>query len=155
MLALPLVSEGLLLVVSLFASWSDAYHRRIPNWLCALTALAGLSFALAAGGLPELGSHALHAGIALVVGMVLFRIGAFGGGDAKFYAAIAAWFTWGQAVGLLLAVALCGLVLLLVWFTYRRLAGKPLKRFATEPGDSLPYGIAIAAGAMTARWVLG
>ncbi|HEX7750942.1 MAG TPA: prepilin peptidase [Novosphingobium sp.] len=154
MLAWPILSKGVLVAACLAAGWGDLSVRRIPNWLCAATAIAGLGFAFLAGGWPALGAHAAHAALALVIGMGLFAVGAFGGGDAKFYAAVAAWFALGEAAVLLMAVALCGLVLLLVWFTYRRAAGKPVRRTGGDPADSLPYGLAIGGGAMIGSFML-
>jgi prepilin peptidase CpaA len=132
------------------AAWLDLTRRRIPNWLCGLTVIAGLAVAGAAGGFAELGSHALHVAAALLGGMVLFALGGIGGGDAKFYAGVAAWFGLGQGALLLVSVALSGLVLLIVWFIYRRARRIPLRPSKKDPMDSLPYGIAIAAGAIAA-----
>lgn len=154
MLTFPLAFKGLLVAACAIAGWNDVYHRRIPNWLCAATAVAGLAFALFAGGLPALGSHALHGALALVAGMLLFRLGVLGGGDAKFYAAAAAWFALEQGLLLLISVALGGLLLLIVWFIYRRAAGKPVRRSGGDPGDSLPYGVAIGAGALVSQLML-
>ena len=115
------------------------------------TAIAGLIAAILlpseAGG-PA--SHALHMLIALIGGMILFRFGIFGGGDAKFYAAVAAWFALGKAVLLLVDVALCGLVLLIFWFVYRRVMGYPIRQSGGTVFDGLPYGLAIGVGAITA-----
>jgi prepilin peptidase CpaA len=133
------------------ASWSDVLYRRVPNWLSGLMALAGLAFGLVEGGLPALGSQALHMVIVLIAGMVLFRFGLFGGGDAKFYAAVAAWFGLAKAVLLLLSITSCGFVLLVMWFGYRRLRRLPISRGSEATDfDSLPYGIAIGAGAVLA-----
>lgn len=154
MLAWPLISKGLLVAACLAAGWGDLSQRRIPNWLCAATALAGLGYGFAAGGWPVLGSHAAHAALALVVGMGLFAVGAFGGGDAKFYAAVAAWFALSEAAALLMAVALSGLLLLVVWFTVRRAAGKPIRRTGGDPADTLPYGLAIGSGAVIGALML-
>ena len=131
------------------AAWLDLRHRLIPNWLCAVTLLAGLVTALVAGGFLALGSQSLHMAIALVAGMALFQFGVFGGGDAKFYAAAAAWFPLAQAGMLLISVTLCGLVLLVVWFSYRRLRGLPVRR-GGQHFEGLPYGVAIGAGAVLA-----
>lgn len=154
--AVPL---ALLAALCLTAAWLDLTQRRIPNWLCGVTALAGLALAVALGGqsdlgrFGELGSHVLHMAVALLGGMALFAMGGFGGGDAKFYAGVATWFGLGQAVVLLLSVALSGLVLLTGWFTYRRLNGIPLRRTQQGPFDSLPYGVAIGLGAIVAMAV--
>jgi prepilin peptidase CpaA len=145
------VSVAALSLAAALASWSDLFYRRVPNWLTALTALVGLAMGLLDGGLVVLGSQALHMAIVLIAGMVLFRFGLFGGGDAKFYAAVAAWFNLSKAVLLLLSITSCGLVLVIVWFAYRRLRRLPISRGGSENHfDSLPYGIAIGAGAVLA-----
>lgn len=141
---------GVLILCCLVAAWLDVTQRRIPNWLCAITALAGLiAAAVLAPSWWTVGSHALHMGVALLGGMALFAMGIFGGGDAKFYAAVAAWFPLGMAVLLLIDVALCGLVLLVLWFTWRRLRGLPIRKPQGTSFDGLPYGLAIGAGAVT------
>lgn len=142
-----------LAVICAAAAWLDLTQRRIPNSLCGVTALAGLAFAAATGGWAGLGSHAAHMVIALMGGMALFALGGFGGGDAKFYAGVAAWFGLAQALLLLLSVALSGLVLLIGWFLYRRAKGIPLRPSKQGPFDGLPYGIAIAGGALAAMVV--
>jgi prepilin peptidase CpaA len=139
---------GVLGLACVTAAWLDLKFRRIPNWLCVATAATGLVAAFWFGSFPALGSHVLHMFAALVGGMLLFGLGVFGGGDAKFYAAVAAWFALGKAWLLMMAVAMCGLVLLIVWFTYRRLAGYPVRKKDGAGFDGLPYGIAIGAGAM-------
>lgn len=141
-------AAGFLIASGGFAAWSDLFRRRIPNWLCAITALAGLAIAVASGSLAMVGNHALHAAIALAVGMALFALRIVGGGDAKFYAAIAAWFPLRSAGALFMVVGGCGFVLLIIWFVARRLAGKPISKTRNDPFDGLPYGIAIASGAV-------
>ena len=132
------------------AAWLDLTQRRIPNWLCGVTAIAGLTLAVTLGGFAGLGSHALHMAVALLGGMALFALGGFGGGDAKFYAGVAAWFGLSEGLQLLVCVALSGLLLLIVWFVYRRAKGIPVRRTKEGPWDGLPYGIAIGGGAITA-----
>lgn len=133
------------------AGWLDVMYRRIPNWLCALTAIAGLIIA-ALSLLDDAGivSHALHMLAALAVGIALFAIRVVGGGDAKFYAAIAAWFPLGEAGRLLIHVSLSGLAILIVWFVYRRIRGYPMVKRGATGFDALPYGLAIGAGAIVA-----
>jgi len=145
------VPAAALALLCLTAAWYDLRLRRIPNWLCLLTAVAGLAYAampLTAGA--PWWSFLLHGAVALVVGMGLFAIRWVGGGDAKFYAALACWFPFGRAPLLLIAVALSGLLLLIVWFTVRRLQGKKFRGTANDDAAKLPYGIAIALGAMLA-----
>ena len=104
------------------------------------------AYAARAGGWPTAGNHALHALIALVVGAGLFAMRVIGGGDAKFYAAVAAWFSLHDAVWLLVLVSLSGLVLLVVWIGARMLSGRPIRKQGAGL-NGLPYGVAIAVGA--------
>jgi prepilin peptidase CpaA len=145
-----LLAGSALVLLALTGAGLDYTVRRLPNLLCLITALAGLAASFTLHGASGAGSAALHGLIALVVGMVLFRFGAVGGGDAKFYAGIAMWFALGQAPRLLLAVSLSGLLLFIVWFTVRRLMGKKVHRRAENDADRFPYGAAIAAGAVVA-----
>jgi prepilin peptidase CpaA len=134
------------------ASWTDILHRLVPNWLCGVTAITGLATGFLLGGCASLGSQLLHMGIVLVAGMALFRMGLFGGGDAKFYAAVAAWFALGKAAVLLLfSISVSGLVLFVLWFIYRRLRRIPIGRSSGgSQFDSLPYGVAVGGGAVLA-----
>lgn len=138
-----------LALAALTAAWLDLRRRIVPNWLCAATALGGLAFSYATGG-PTIAALALaHAVIALLIGMVLFALRLVGGGDAKFYAATAAWFSFAQGFKLLLAVALAGLVLtLVVWWPLRRRRAARSHE-VMEGGEALlmvPYAVAIGAG---------
>ena len=131
------------------ASFWDIRFRVLPNWLCALTLVAGLAMSFYAGGLTGAGSALAHAAIALVVCMGLWTAGAIGGGDAKFYAAIASWFPLTSGIVLMVSVVLCGLVLLVIVFALRRLLNLPISKEAGDHGK-LPYGVAISAGAIAA-----
>lgn len=132
------------------AAWLDVSRRQLPNWLCLLTACSGLGFSFAHGGLGALQAGAIHAIIALVAGMVLFRFNVIGGGDAKFYAGCAAWFPLHDGLRLLMLVSFAGLFLVLGWFGYRQVTrarqNNPQGNFAL-----VPYGLAISMGAIGAR----
>jgi len=130
------------------AGWLDATQRRLPNWLCALTAGLGLMVAFLLEGPSAAGNHALHLAVALAVGLGLFGLRIIGGGDAKFYSGVASWFALAEAIKLLLYVSLSGLVLLLVWFVYRRAKHVPIRSKTNDLSDRLPYGLAIGAGAV-------
>jgi prepilin peptidase CpaA len=88
--------------------------------------------------------------LALLAGMALFRFGWIGGGDAKFYAACAAWFPLASALYLLGAVSLAGLAVISLWFGWRQLTRarqrKPAGAFAM-----VPYGLAVAIGAVALK----
>lgn len=143
----PAQAFAALAVLLALASWFDWRERRIPNWVVLLTLLAGLAAAFAAGGLTGLGLHAAHMAIALLGGMILFALRVVGAGDAKLYAAAAAWFPLQDGLRLLVSVAMAGLIVLLVWVIARRIAGKKVVRAGNDPQDMLPYGLAIALGA--------
>lgn len=143
---------GLLLAaIALTGAWLDLRTRRLPNWLCGLGFVAGLGFTVMTGGWTMAGAALLHALIALIVGAGLFAMGGIGGGDAKFYAALAAWFPLWDGLGLLVSVSLTGLALLIVWFVLRQ---RLMRAHSGLPEDSdfrkLPYGVAIAVGALVA-----
>jgi prepilin peptidase CpaA len=131
--------------LALLGAFLDLRSRRIPNVLSVALAISGISATWLIGGAAAAGSAFLHLLIALVIGMVLYALKMWGGGDAKFYAGTAAWFTLDDLPRLFLSISLAGLVLLTVWFGSRRLArrGAPSDR-----GGELPYGVAIAAGGL-------
>ncbi len=129
----------------LVGAWLDTSYRRLPNWLALMLLFYGLAHCMFAGDFYGLISGFGHALIALIVGMVLFRFGLIGGGDAKFYAGAAAYFVLPDGLRLLLAVSLAGLALVLVWFVLRRAMGKKVSK-VDDDHSKFPYGIAIAAG---------
>ena len=150
-----LASKIALILLALTASWLDITVRRLPNWLGILTLLVGIAATIIIAGPWVIGSHLAHALMALLAGMVLFRLGVVGGGDAKFYAAVASWFGLSDAPGLLLAVSLSGLLIFLAWFIWRRARKKPIRApSSASNSDKLPYGIAIAAGAVIQHFQL-
>ncbi len=87
--------------------------------------------------------------VSLVAGMVLFKFGLWGGGDAKIYSALAAWFPLSQALDLLLATALAGFVLVAISWVVAML------RHKRELLGSLPYGVAIGAGGVATMALAG
>ncbi len=149
------VALASILLLSAFAMAAAVYdwtRRRIPNWLSLTVAVSGLAFAGLSGDRGDLGSHVLHLVAALLAGMLLFRMGAFGGGDAKLYAGVAAWFPIRAAPALLVDVSMTGLVLFLCWIAARRAMGVPFR--IRDPGtfDKFPYGVAIGVGAVMTLW---
>jgi len=140
------------------AAVKDAASYTIPNWI-SLALIAAFPVAALAAGLP-LGAMGLQAAIgagALVAGMAMFAAGWIGGGDAKLFAAAALWLGWPAALSFILATGLAGGVLTALLMGLR---SAPLRPFApsgpawlarlAEPGESVPYGVAIAVGALCA-----
>ena len=123
----------------------DIKYRRLPNWLCAFLAIAAAGGLASFEGLKALPSSLLHASIALIAGMVLFKLRMVGAGDAKFYAAAAAGFPLAQALPFLGWTSVAGLAVLLVMMA-GRLARPASRQGAVLGGWSVPYGVAIACG---------
>lgn len=143
------LASGVLLALCITAAWLDISARRIPNWLCGITAIAGLLASVLLLGLPATGSAVIHACIALIAGMLLFKIKFIGGGDAKFYAAVACWFPLGQALALLGFTSIVGFFMAL-FFIFRGNRQGTMTRSEKARQKNVPYGVAIAAGAMAA-----
>jgi prepilin peptidase CpaA len=136
--------------LAIFAAVYDIRVRTIPNYLNAIIAVGGLAGALFFGGASEALSASSHFAIALAIGMLVYALGLWGGGDAKFYAASSAWFALSELPRLMVGISLAGLLLLVVWFTFRGLSRKAARGAKGE----LPYGVAIAAGGIVTMALL-
>lgn len=172
-----MVSPGIISAVFtallLAAAWSDLRSRRIPN---ALT-MSGLAAGLLLRGIA--GPEALVEGLvgillALVVTLPFLMLGVIGGGDVKLLMAIAGFmgprdFLWAAAIiaiiggmvgvvdagrrGVLLPVLYnCGEIMK-HWVTFGRRGAN--RSFTTVGALTIPYGVAIAAGALLWWFVEG
>ena len=139
------------------AAMTDATTYTIPNRLSAFLALAFVPAALAVGMSPVVFAASVGLGLAgLAVGIAMFALRWIGGGDAKLIAASAMWLGWSGVTPFLLWTAIAGGLLALALMTLRK---SPLHldsfgpawfgRLMT-PGADVPYGVAIAAGALAA-----
>ena len=142
MSAVPIAAAVLFVCLATVGAYLDARTRTIPNALNAARAICGLAAVWLAAGGNAGALAAAHLAVALVLGMVIYALGMWGGGDAKFYAAAAAWFELTDAFRLVLSISLAGLVLVIGWFVTRRFRG----RAEGARSRDLPYGVAIAAG---------
>jgi prepilin peptidase CpaA len=138
-----------------FAAASDLLTMTISNRVSLLLAAGFMVLAIAGGmGLHDMLLHAAAGMLVLAVAFACFAMGWVGGGDAKVAAAAALWFGFAHLMGYLVYASLFGgaLTLLLLQFRQRPLpyplAGQPwlLKLHAKESG--IPYGIALAIGAL-------
>lgn len=125
------------------AAW-DVRTRRIPNWLVLILAIFAAGSSFLAGGIDMVGSGALHALIALLVGMALFAVRAIGAGDAKFYAAAAFAIPLDRALSMLGWVALSGLVVMIFLVIVHR--GLRVVHDGDRVSWTLPYGLPICCG---------
>lgn len=151
------------------AAWSDLRTRRIPNSLTVSGLAAGMALAVLAPG-GSLAGSALAVAVAFAMGFLLFVGRVLGGGDVKLLIAVAALLGMERFAVALLLTALAGAVLalgtavrrgvllpalfnskdtLVSWATLGRAGAAP----ALSTGVSVPYGVAIAAGALGAWFV--
>jgi prepilin peptidase CpaA len=138
-----------------FAAAMDLFTMTIPNRISAVMVVAFFPLAPLAGlGLADIGSHLAAGMLLLCVGIALFMAGWFGGGDAKLMAAIALWVGFENLVHYLFFVAIAGGMLATLFSTMR---AAPLPRALLSedwalrlhhPDGGIPYGIALAAGAL-------
>ena len=145
--------------LAIAAALSDATTMTIPNWISATLVVAFFPAAMAAGStLPQIGL-AVGLGVgALAIGAAMFALRWIGGGDAKLLAASALWLGPPGLGPFLVWTAIAGGALALCLIGARRLSamtGLPVRQPAwTErllsPAGDIPYGIAIAAGALAA-----
>lgn len=145
-------------ITLLTAAYSDTRSFRIPNLLPAILLVLFAVHHGFAGYSAALWPNLAHFALALVIGMVLFARRWIGGGDAKLYAAAALWFNWSGAVTLLLMTTLAGLFLAMVYVTLRmtglRRAKKDAEATPKHTDRRIPYGVAIAVGALlNVAWV--
>lgn len=154
---LAFLAVALFPVLVVFAGVRDVATMTIPNWLTLAAGAAFFPAALAAGmGWTAFGLALGVGAVALIAGMAMFAFGWVGGGDAKLFAACGLW-VGGSALGPFLAwTAIAGGLLALAILLARKAAAfwpvmGPgwLKRLLTD-GEGVPYGVAIAAGALAA-----
>ncbi|WP_232495831.1 prepilin peptidase [Novosphingobium kaempferiae] len=123
---------------------ADITRRRIPNGLCVAIGAMALVYATACGGWAGIVDFATRGGIAVLVAvplLMLFAMRQIGGGDVKL------------ALALLLWIPVAGMPLMLgvtvLTGAFLALALKLLARlFCFVRADSVPYGVAIVAGAL-------
>lgn len=150
-----MILAALFLSLCVVAALFDVNQLKIPNWLN-LT-LAGLFIpAAAVSGLPLeiLGGHLMAGGLAFVIAFGLFAFRIFGGGDAKMIPAVVLWMGPAAAFPFVYYMALVGGACALIILMVRRSTPAELipgfMRAPFEEKAGVPYGVAIAAGALLA-----
>ena len=136
------------------AGWDFASYT-IPNFLSVMIVGAFAAFALATG-MPAgaAGLHALAGVLALAVGFTLFALGYVGGGDAKLFGAIVLWLGFRNLLDFAFLVSILGGALALLLLSLRRwplpaaLMGQSWLVRLHDSRSGIPYGIALAAGAL-------
>jgi len=155
MVVLNSIVVAFYIAMVVYSAWSDARTLRIPNWV-SLALMGAFGVAILSVGMPleAIAWHVAAGALTLVIGFALFAFGYFGGGDAKLMAVCALWVGWQQLVFFVVAVLLVGGVLSVFVVLLRKGLGLwpdwLVQRFEGlfTPNKAVPYGIAIATGAM-------
>jgi prepilin peptidase CpaA len=152
---LLLILAGLFFGLCLIAALHDIHSLTIPNWLN--LGLAGLFVPAAlVSGLPIelLGGHLLSGALAFVIAFGLFAFRIFGGGDAKMIPGVVLWMGPFAAIPFVYWMAIVGGGCALLVLMVRRLvpveAVPGFMRAPFQPKAGVPYGVAIAGGAVLA-----
>ena len=156
-------------LVALVGAVSDIRSARIPNGLTYTALLAALPLRTAILGLAGLKSGAIGMLVAGGLFLLLYQLGAMGGGDMKLMAAVGACVGSTQVLRLILVSALAGGVLAIGRIIFRNVVGETIRNTmrlvfyrltsGLQPHPELnvqsvssqrvPYGVAIAVGALS------
>lgn len=141
-------------LLALAAGW-DLASFTIPNFLSLALIAAFVVFAvLTHMPLSETGWHLAAGGLGLAAGFMLFAFGFIGGGDAKLFAAVTLWLGMPHLLDYALITSLFGggLALLLIGIRHVPLPanvfGHAWIARLYDPRSGIPYGVALAAGAL-------
>ena len=140
-------------ILLLIAAAEDAMRLRISNVTVLLVIFAASAAAVIAGVQLGLWQNLVVFLVLVVAGTPLFAAGKLGGGDVKLLAAVGLWFSIKSAATMLIAVLLAGGVLALVVLVLRAVRWSDAAReraVILRPKGGIPYGVAIAAGALIA-----
>lgn len=140
-------------ILLLVAAAEDALRLRISNVTVLLVIFTASAAAVIAGVQLALWQNLVVFLVLLVAGTPLFAAGKLGGGDVKLLAAVGLWFSVKSAATMLIAVLLAGGVLALMVLVLRAFSWSEAARqraVILRPKGGIPYGAAIAAGALIA-----
>lgn len=171
-----------LIALCAMATWFDVREHRVPNALTIGGFVVALALQALQSGLPGLGTGLGGALVAFAIALPFFMVGGLGGGDVKLLTAVGAFLGLGSVLPFLAATAIVGGVMALVLMLFRRglfrqtlanlhtmfltlgrktftgwKSGEANQALLTldSPGAvTLPYAVAIAAGALLAWFVL-
>lgn len=132
------------------AALEDALRLRISNVTSLVVLVGAIVAAVVEGPSWGLWQNAVAFAAILTLGTLAFSAGWLGGGDVKLFAATALWFDLKSTVWLLALVFLAGGVLAICYFVSRPFRGVK----GTKKGGRIPYGIAIAVGALAVIYLV-
>ncbi|SPU42275.1 Flp pilus assembly protein, protease CpaA [Brevundimonas diminuta] len=157
MIAISFTLLAALPVLTIIAALHDLTTMKIPNWISAVLIVAFFFAALALGlPLSVVGVSVGLAAAALVAGMGMFAANWIGGGDAKLLAASMLWMGLSGGLPFVLYTALAGGGFCILLMTARShlpffaQSGPGWVMRLMQPKGDIPYGVAIAIGALLA-----
>lgn len=143
----------LFVALLILAALEDVWRLRISNWICAAIIVAAFVAIILAGPVADLWQNVAVFAVLLAVGTFLFAYGKMGGGDVKLLAASGLWFDLAGAARMIVAVMLAGGVVAIIVLILRTVkwSQSARERIAIlRPKGGIPYGVAIAGGALVA-----
>ena len=134
--------------IVLWAGVNDLRRGTITNTINSALFVLWVAWVVTGGQASVFAS--LGIGVAIfLLGAVLFHFGQMGGGDVKMLTVLGIWAGPNEILMFLIQVAFAGGLLTMLWIAHFRFLAPALGRI--EPDDSkqfVPYGVAIAAGAL-------
>jgi prepilin peptidase CpaA len=156
--------EIALIILVFAAAWSDFRTRRIPNWLTASGAAAGIVLNVVSGGVYGGIQSVAGIGLGLAVFIGLYAAGGMGAGDVKLFGAVGAFAGPQAMVMIFVCTGLLGGIAGIALALYRGRLRETLERtgeffkmrLPPDRADSLrlPYGAVIAGGTLISLVVL-
>lgn len=163
-----LVLLSIALALSVAAAAIDVKQRRIPNWLTYPSIILGVLLRGMLLGWEGVASALAGCVLAGGIFLLFYLVRAMGAGDVKLVAALGSLLGPSDAVVMLLATAICGGVMAIVYAVYRKracatfvnvgaalqfhavsgLRAHPELNLDNPVALRMPYGLAIAAGTL-------
>ena len=153
-MTLLLLPIGIFVFALIYAAFSDARAMTISNKISlAIIVAFALATPLAWESWAMFGQHMGVGLVFFIAGFAMFAVGGLGGGDAKLMAATALWWSWGDALMYVFYTTLFGGLLALFLMLGKkyipvRVATSGLVGQMFTETKKMPYGIALAAGAL-------
>ncbi|MCW3797186.1 prepilin peptidase [Sphingomonas sp. BN140010] len=133
------------------AAVQDILVRKISNLLVLAVLAAGIAAMVMVGPQVRLWQNFLVFAVLLGLGVFAYAGNKLGAGDVKLFAATALWVDLKGAPWLIAAILISGGVLALLMLA-KVLIGPAAQSEGMRKRRSVPYGVAIAAGALLILW---
>ena len=151
------VTLSLFPILMILSALSDLTTMTIPNRVSIALVVAFYPAAFLDGlSVQAVGVSTGIGAVLLIVGMIMFALRWCGGGDAKLFAAAGLWIGLGGLAPFLLWTAVAGglfslsLIHMRGWMQPYAAGAPGWMGRLLEPKGDIPYGVAIAAGALAA-----